>query len=136
MKKLTFWSVLMLMVMALSTMVACGSDDNDDSTGSISQSQLIGTWYTVSDGWILEFTSTQVSQYEFAGVPGSYKLNTIYVLTENYTIKGNKIVSDKGEIATVSINGNTMTVSGNGQTLVYTKFNGTPQQLIDFLNGK
>ena len=127
---------MMLMVMALSTMVACGSDDNDDSTRSITNSQLIGTWYTVSDGWILEFTSTHVTQYEFAAVPGSYKLNTSYFLTESYTINGNKIVSEKGEIATVFIHGDLMNVSGNGQTMVYTKFDGTPQQLIDFLNGK
>ena len=136
MKKLKIWSMMMLIAMALPLMVSCGGDDSEDSTGSISKSQLIGTWYTISDGWILEFSSTQVTQYEFYGAPGNYKLNTSYVLTQSYSINGNKLISDKGEIATVSINGNTMNVSGNGQTLIYTKYNGTPQQLIDYLNGK
>ena len=135
MKKLKIWSMMMLMVMALPLMVACGGDDSDD-VKTINKSELIGTWYTVSDGWILEFTSTHVTQYEFYGAPGSYKLNTSYVLTQSYTVNGNQLVSDKGEIATVSINGNTMNVSGNGQNLTYTKYNGTPQQLIDYLNGK
>ena len=134
--KIKIWSMMMLMIMALPLMVACGGDDGEDSTGSISKSQLIGTWYTINDGWILEFTSTQVTQYEFYGAPGNYKLNMSHVLTHGYSINGNKIVSDKGEIATVSINGNTMYVSGNDQSLIYTKYNGTPKQLIDYLNGK
>ena len=29
-----------------------------------------------------------------------------------------------------------MTVSANGQTMNYSKYNGTPQQLLDYLNGK
>ena len=29
-----------------------------------------------------------------------------------------------------------MTISANGQTLNYSKYNGTPQQLLDYLNKK
>ena len=68
MKQLKIWGMMMLMVMALPMMVACGSDD--------------------------------------------------------------------GQEATVSINGNSMTVTANGQVMKYTKYDGTPQQLIDYLNKK
>jgi hypothetical protein len=66
---------------------------------------------------------------------GLYSLNP-YTYTWNYTISGNKLISDDGQEATVSINGNSMTVTANGQVMNYTKYNGTPQQLMDYLNKK
>ncbi|MBQ2673423.1 MAG: hypothetical protein IJG07_01925 [Prevotella sp.] len=51
-------------------------------------------------------------------------------------LRSNRMISDDGQEATISINGNMMIVSANGQTMNYTKYNGTPQQLIVYLNGK
>jgi hypothetical protein len=132
MKKLKIWSMMMLMVMALPMMVACGGGDED--TTPITKSQLIGTWYAINEGWILVFTQHELSRYEFYGTPGDYKLKPGYDI-QHYTIDEKRIITEKGE-AFVSIKGNTMSVTGNSGTLIYTKYNGKPQQLIDYLNGK
>lgn len=135
MKQLKIWSIMMLMVtvMTMPLMVACGSDSDDVNT--INKSELIGTWYTLQDDWVIVFNNTSVTQYELWGQGGVYSLNP-YTYTWNYTISGNKLISDDGQEVTVSVNGNKMTVSANGQTMNYTKYDGTPQQLMDYLNKK
>ncbi len=132
MKKLKIWSMMMLIVMALPLMVACGGDDGDD-VKTINKSELMGTWYTLEDDWVLVIGNSSVTQYEIWKSGRTYTLNS-YTVTWNYTIDGNRMISDDGQVATISINGNKMTVSGNNQTLTYSKYNGTPQQLIDYLN--
>jgi hypothetical protein len=79
--------------------------------------------------------NSSVVQYELWKSGGSYTLNP-QTYTWNYTIEGNKMISDAGQWAEVSVNGNKMTVSANGQTMNYTKYDGTPQQLMDYLNKK
>ena len=133
MKQLKIWSMMMLMVMAMPLMVACGSDGDDVKT--INKSELMGTWYTLKDDWVIMIGNSSVVQYELWKSGGSYTLNP-QTYTWNYTIEGNKMISDDGQWAEVSINGNKMTVSANGQTMNYSKYNGTPQQLLDYLNGK
>ena len=135
MKQLKIWSMMMLMVMAMPLMVACGSDGDDVKT--INKSELMGTWYSLeySGGWVIVIGNSSVVQYELWKSGGSYTLNP-QTYTWNYTIEGNKMISDDGQWAEVSINGNKMTVSANGQTMNYSKYNGTPQQLLDYLNGK
>ena len=133
MKQLKTWSMMMLMAMSLPLMVACGSDDDDVNT--INKSELMGTWYTLEDDWVIVIGNTSVTQYELWARGGEYSLNH-YTYTWNYTISGNKLISDDGQEATVSINGNSMTVTANGQVMKYTKYDGTPQQLIDYLNKK
>ena len=133
MKRLKIWSMMMLMVMAMPLMVACGSDGDDVKT--INKSELMGTWYTLEDDWVIMIGNSSVVQYELWKSGGSYTLNP-QTYTWNYTIEGNKMISDDGQWAEVSINGNKMTVSANGQTMNYSKYNGTPQQLLDYLNGK
>ena len=133
MKQLKIWSMMMLMVMAMPLMVACGSDGDD--VKSINKSELMGTWYTLEDDWVIMIGNSSVVQYELWKSGGSYTLNP-QTYTWNYTIEGNKMISDDGQWAEVSINGNKMTVSANGQTMNYSKYNGTPQQLLDYLNGK
>ena len=133
MKKLKIWSMMMLMIMAMPLMVACGSDGDDVKT--INKSELMGTWYTLEDDWVIMIGNSSVVQYELWKSGGSYTLNP-QTYTWNYTIEGNKMISDDGQWAEVSINGNKMTVSANGQTMNYSKYNGTPQQLLDYLNGK
>ena len=133
MKKLKIWSMMMLMILAMPLMVACGSDGDDVKT--INKSELIGTWYTLEDDWVIVIGNSSVVQYELWKSGGSYTLNP-QTYTWNYTIEGNKMISDDGQWAEVSINGNKMTVSANGQTMNYTKYDGTPQQLMDYLNKK
>lgn len=133
MKKLKIWSMMMLMIMAMPLMVACGSDCDDVKT--VNKSELMGTWYTLEDDWVIVIGNSSVVQYELWKSGGSYTLNP-QTYTWNYTIEGNKMISDDGQWAEVSINGNKMTVSANGQTMNYSKYNGTPQQLLDYLNGK
>lgn len=133
MKQLKIWSMMMLMVMAMPLMVACGSDGDDVKT--INKSELMGTWYTLEDDWVIVIGNSSVVQYELWKSGGSYTLNP-QTYTWNYTIEGNKMISDDGQWAEVSINGNKMTVSANGQTMNYTKYDGTPQQLMDYLNKK
>ena len=135
MKQLKIWSMMMLMVMAMPLMVACGSDSDDVKT--INKSELMGTWYSLeySGGWVIVIGNSSVVQYELWKSGGSYTLNP-QTYTWNYTIEGNKMISDDGQRAEVSVSGNQMTVSANGQTMNYTKYNGTPQQLMDYLNGK
>ena len=133
MKKQQIWSMMMLMIMAMPLMVACGSDGDD--VKSINKSELMGTWYTLEDDWVIMIGNSSVVQYELWKSGGSYTLNP-QTYTWNYTIEGNKMISDDGQWAEVSINGNKMTVSANGQTMNYSKYNGTPQQLLDYLNGK
>ena len=133
MKKQQIWSMMMLMILAMPLMVACGSDGDD--VKSINKSDLMGTWYTLEDDWVIMIGNSSVVQYELWKSGGSYTLNP-QTYTWNYTIEGNKMISDDGQWAEVSINGNKMTVSANGQTMNYSKYNGTPQQLLDYLNGK
>ena len=135
MKQLKIWSMMMLMVMAMPLMVACGSDGDDVKT--INKSELMGTWYSLeySGGWVIVIGNSSVVQYELWKSGGSYTLNP-QTYTWNYTIEGNKMISDDGQRAEVSVSGNQMTVSANGQTMNYTKYNGTPQQLMDYLNKK
>ncbi len=101
MKKLKIWSMLMLMVMALPLMVACGGGDEEITP--ITKSQLIGTWYAINDEWILVFTEHELSRYEFYGAPGDYRLKAGYVVSQYYSIDGNRIITEKGD-AIVSIN--------------------------------
>lgn len=133
MKKLKIWSMMMLMVMAMPLMVACGSDSDDVKT--VNKSELMGTWYALEDDWVIVIGNSSVFQYELWKSGGSYTFNP-QTYTWNYTIEGNRMISDDGQEVTVSVNGNKMTVSANGQTMNYTKYNGTPQQLLDYLNGK
>ena len=61
MKQLKNWSILMLIVMAMPLMVACGDDENN------SQIDLLGTWYS----------ETQLSDYGIHFVPESDRKDRI-----------------------------------------------------------
>ena len=132
MKKYFFFLTAFLMIALTSVrFTACSSDDDDEST--ISKAELIGTWYTLEDDWVLVFTESSVTQYEIWKTSGKYSLNS-YTVTTKYSLSGNRIVGEDGLSASVSINGNTLKVTNGNETLTYTKFNGTPQQLMDYLN--
>lgn len=127
MKKLLF---LMLAIMPMLFM-SCSSDDED--VPSISKSELIGTWYSLQDRWVLVFSETKATKYELWGSAGTYKLNP-YVLTSSYFINGNQIYDENGGDGTISIVGETLKMTTYGTTLTFKKFDGTPMQLIEFLN--
>ena len=112
--------------------MGCSSDDDE---ATLSKSELIGTWYTLEDDWVFAFTESTVTLYELWKSSGKYLLNPAYHVTRKYTISGNKVVSEDGHIATItSINGNTISVNIDNEILTLIKFNGTPQQLMDYLN--
>lgn len=123
-------AVLMIALVSVS-FTACSSDDDDEST--ISKAELIGTWYTLEDDWVLVFTETSVTQYEIWKTSGKYSLNT-YTVTTKYSLSGNKIIDEDGRNSVIAINGNTLKLINGNETLTFTKFNGTPQQLMDYLN--
>ena len=132
MKKYFLYLIAVLMIALVSvSFTACGSDDEEES--SISKSELLGTWYTLEDDWVLVFNESTVTQYEILKNSGKYSLNP-YTVTTKYTISGNRIVGEDGLNATASINGNTLKLTNGNGSLTYTKFNGTPQQLMDYLN--
>ena len=123
--------ILFLMAMPFFFM-GCSSDDDE---ATLSKSELIGTWYTLEDDWVFAFTESTVTIYELWKSSGKYLLNPAYHVTRKYTISGNRVVSEDGHTATIiSINDNTISVNIDNEMLTLTKFDGTPQQLMDYLN--
>ena len=111
MKQLKNWSILMLMVMAMPLMVACGSDGDSGPSGDELKSKAIGTWMCTQS---TDEAMGQTSTASTFGLKGSY------------TVNGNKITakSENGAtfVVTVTINGNTMNWNGtasNGTTFHY-----------------
>lgn len=131
MKKLRFWSILMLMVMALPMMVACGGDDNDDdgARGHNLVTEAVGTWMCI------ESTDSQGGRSMeglMVGKEVNIKSDGTYTSTApsfgtsgTYTISGNLITAKSSAgtfVVTVSISSNRMTWNGtasNGVTFHY-----------------
>ena len=131
MKKLRFWSILMLMVMALPMMVACGGDDNDDdgARGHNLVTEAVGTWMCI------ESTDSQGGRSMeglMVGKEVNIKSDGTYTSTApsfgtsgTYTISGNQITAKSSAgtfVVTVSISSNRMTWNGtasNGVTFHY-----------------
>ncbi|MBR1427880.1 MAG: hypothetical protein IJ582_02465 [Prevotella sp.] len=111
--------------------VGCSSDDDDEAT--VSKAELVGTWYTLEDDWVLVFTESNVTQYEIWKNSGVYSLNS-YTVTSKYTLSGNKIIDEEGRSSVIAISANTLKLINGNETLIYTKFNGTPQELMNYLN--
>lgn len=131
-KSLLYCMVILMAVLVSVVSTSCGSDDDDEIT--VTKSELIGTWYTLEDGWVAKFTESDVTLYEIWQSSGTYLLNP-YSITSKYTLSGNKFVDKDGQTYTIhSISGSTMRISNRGETLTLTKYNGTPQQLMDYLN--
>lgn len=133
MYKKFFLNLTAVMMIALTSicLAACGSDGDNDAL--VSKSELIGTWYTLEDDWIMVFTESSVTIYEIWNNSGRYSLNP-YTQTSTYTLSGNKIIDKEGRSSVISVKGDKMALTSDGYTTTYTKFNGTPQQLIESLN--
>ena len=130
MKQMKKWGIMMLVVMVMPIMVACGSDGDSGASGDGLKTQAVGTWmctqstdsangYSV-DGLMvgkevtIKSDGTYTSTSESFGYKGSYVVN------------GNKITakSESGDtfVVTVTINGNSMTWNGtasNGTSFHY-----------------
>ena len=131
MKQLKIWSMMMLMVMAMPLMAACGSDDNNDSGARGSQlvSEAVGTWMcTESTDTYNGHTSTGL----MVGKEVSIKKDGTFTSTSStfgaygtYTISGNQITARSSAgtfVVTVTISGNKMIWNGtasNGVTFHY-----------------
>lgn len=65
MKKMKLWSIILLMVMSMSLLVSCGSDDGDDVAKKI-ESPIIGTWKITATRltYTLQFTETGKVSWE------------------------------------------------------------------------
>ncbi len=72
MYKKFFLNLTAVMMIALTSicLAACGSDEDNDAL--VSKSELIGTWYTLEDDWIMVFTESSVTIYEIWNNSGRY----------------------------------------------------------------
>ncbi len=127
------WSIWMLMVMMIPLVTSCGDDGEEVNT--INKSELIGSWYTLEDDWVFAFTESTVTLYEIWHNSGKYLLNPAYSVTKKYTISGNRIVTEDNHVAIINlVNNNTISIVIDNEKMTLKKFNGTPQQLMDYLN--
>ncbi len=130
MKQLKIWSSLVLAVIMMPLVVSCGSDDDKTSSDS---SALIGTWVCLEADFIFQITGTKFIQYEIGVLStGYYLYNNPF--TTSYKVQGNKMTIEDGSSVTFSINGDELTFYiGNGP-LTARKFDGSPQDFIEYMN--
>mgnify|MGYP002624143320 CR=1 FL=1 len=127
MKKISFLSIMMLVLMAMPLFVSCGSDDDNDDGARDSQlvAEVSGTWMCV------ESTDTQQSGYELKSLivgkeitikkDGTFTSNApSFGKSGTFTVSGNSITA-KSEVGTFVV---TVTVSGNKMTWDGTASNG------------
>lgn len=127
MKKNSFLSIMMLVLMAMPLFVSCGSDDDNDDGARDSQlvAEVSGTWMCV------ESTDTQQSGYELKSLivgkevtikkDGTFTSNApSFGKSGTFTVSGNSITA-KSEVGTFVV---TVTVSGNKMTWDGTASNG------------
>lgn len=96
MKKLKYWSMMMLMVMALPLMMACGSDANGGDPAQTYADKLLGTWKfveinaqygsSIASGWtpIVGNMVLQIDKNETCSLSGSGSYE--YQFGEDYMI--------------------------------------------------
>ena len=132
MKRFKIWSMMMLVVMTLPMMVACGGDDDD--VVPIKKSELLGTWYSLDNKLVWTFTDTYITKYELRNYTGKYYYKDEAQMSSKYSINGHQILFEDGTAVSAIIDGNILTISVDGSTIKAIKYNGTPQQLLDYLN--
>lgn len=155
MKKKFIWSLLAIMLAATMNFGFISCSDDDDET--ISNASLVGTWYWLEkdlesdNGWngaeVSVFTESTRISYYIEKKYGEWKLYRDDELW-TYTLDGNKMSltaaggekdGESGEVK-IAFHGSSLTITeeyeGEVHTYDYKKFNGTPQELTDYLNGK
>ena len=155
MKKNFLWSLLAIVLAATMNFGFISCSDDDDET--ISNASLVGTWYELEkdlesdNGWngaeVSVFTESTMITYFIEKKYGEWKLDSSSEMY-TYTLDGNKMSltaaggekdGESGEVK-IAFHGNSLTITeeyeGEVYTYDYKKFNGTPQELTDYLNGK
>ena len=128
MKKLKFFSVLMLIVMSVPFIASCGSDDKTP--------EYVGKWYrdkyyNSGNNCILTFVDIQENSYTY----------TIYYLTGKYldTATMAEISNVKKETKSASLNRKndvfTITLGGETKDVKYSIWNGNQLVLTDVKTG-
>ena len=149
MRKIKFWSMLMLMGMLMPLVTSCGGDDDGDGGGSTDGdliAKAVGTWMCTQS------TDTQQGQsYQglMVGKEVTINANGTYTSTAStfgytgtYTVSGNKITAHSNSggtfVITVGISGERMTWNGtasNGVTFNYVfekEDSNVSQQILPF----
>ena len=129
MKKSLMYLMTAVMVAVFSFSVSSCSKDDDN----ISKSDLVGTWYELDKGEILVFTETKCTIYVLDDYNGYYSLYPDSY-TFDYTLNGDILTDAEGNSVTISINGDKLHMTNGKDSAIYTKYNGTPRQLVDYLN--
>lgn len=70
-KKIKFWSVLMLAVMTLSVMVACGNDDEDNSPSAYTEAEIVdiltGNWGVYGEARVTAYDTNETVTDSYKG---------------------------------------------------------------------
>ena len=132
MKQLKIWSIVMLMVITLPALVACGGDDDNNDSGARDSelvSKAIGTWMCIeSSDTYGGYTSTglMVGKEVTINKNGTFtSTSSTFGASGTYTISGNQITAKSNAgtfVVTVNISGNKMVWNGtasNGVTFHY-----------------
>jgi len=135
MKKLKFWLMAMLAIMATATLTACSDDDKDEP--NVIDSPIVGTWvYESSTGSYSEQLTFQANgKYVYRSYNSEYKEDGfeegIYTVSgNNATLKCTNLtgeytlVSDQiGETTTLKweISGNLLTIEVGDYTETFTR---------------
>ena len=122
MKKMTFWSMMMLVAMIM-PLVACGSDDDDATDGDLVK-KAVGVWMcTQSTDKTAKgsYDGLMVGKEVRINANGTYSsTSSSFGHTGTYTIKGNQITAKNSTgdtfVVTVSISGDRMTWNGTSST--------------------
>lgn len=134
MKKLNFWSTMLLALVALPMAVACSSDDDDEP---INIDDAVGTWICIQSK---DTYQGKTYENQIVGAEVTVSKNGTYVMsygelteTGTFVVDGN-VITARGKMAfdgttysetaviTITIKGNKMTWSGtstNGVTFKY-----------------
>lgn len=140
MKKSLFLSMLAIVMVTFVSMglTSCGDDDDDAVSSS-----LVGTWYCYDEHEIVAFTESTMAVYYLKNSNGKWKFDGEPDVS-TYTLNGNNITMNfDGESFTrkLDLHGNTFTLTGfddegKSRTYTYKRFDGTPQELVNYLNEK
>ena len=131
MKKMKFWSIVLLMAVSLPLFNSCGSDEDGGPSGDELMNKAIGRWICTAS---TDIQGGKTMTGLMVGKEVSIKKDHTYTSTSSsfgysgtYTISGNTITAKNHNGATfvvnVKIQGNIMTWNGtasNGVTFNYT----------------
>jgi hypothetical protein len=129
MKKSLMYLMTAVMIAVFSFGVSSCSKDDD-----VSKSNLIGTWYNIEEGCIYVFSESICTEYFLHSNGYNYYLSKDSI-TFGYSVNGDILTSQIGQSVKFLISDNKLYLPTiNDEPSIYTKFDGTPEQLVDYLN--